>query len=114
MNARADSGEWDPDAEDDACELCGGPGPLFPVDRNDPTNLSAYCATCIDGEPPLDDYQTPVRRADPWPTQLGAARMPSFRVGDAMMADYHAAARDPYTDAEAAAELLQGEPGGAD
>ncbi len=55
MNARADSGEWDPDLEDDGCELCGEMGvPLFTVHADDPDHIAVHCADCLRGEPPED------------------------------------------------------------
>ncbi len=64
MNARADSGEWDPDLEEPECEGCGTAGvPLFPCNVNDPENIAVNCAACLDdpegaaelreGEPPM-------------------------------------------------------------
>ncbi len=91
MNARADSGEWDPDLEDDECEACGAVGvPLFPCNVNDPENIAVNCADCI---------------ADP----EGAADAALDERPDGTYSGGWVGG-EPPADSETAAELLEGEP----
>ncbi len=87
MNARADSGEWNPDLEEAECESCGAVGvPLFPVNVNDPENIAVECADCIGGDEDDGDERPDGTYTGGW-------------VGG-----------EPPEDTEASAELLEGEP----